>query len=626
MGSGFEGFFSYTRVDNEYTSGLVRNVHKYIEKEVQSQIGEHFRLFLDVDDIEPGVKWQRRIEEVVHSSIIFIPVLTPSFLKSAWCRKEFQQFLARESPGGYTSNMLPLKLTAIPRNMKLSDEEAVVLRDLEQRQLTDITEYRKSPRVTRGLSDALDAMVKRIVELYILADTASGAGTAVPPTSEAAPIDTISEPPVIEPPGPPTSTPMTVVVDAYGRGDYDDLALAVEAAAPGTRLTIRPGTYEGAVSVGKQLELVGDGLREEIILEASGTSVLIWTAKAGSVENVTIRQLGDGQWDAIDVADGEVEIHACDITSWGRAGVAIHSSRATLEGCHVHDCRQGPGVFISENGRGIVENNRITENRQSGIQVTGTTDLHVRGNLIHDNTEDGIFIYKNGNGTFADNEVTDNTSQGIEVAANSEPVLRGNTIARNKGNGLFVHDQGGGRVEENNDISENGACGIRVSDSAGLTVRRNQVRVNTEAGIFVHEKAKGTFEDNDIIGNGKSGVEVTGGAEPLFSNNTIAQNRGNGLYLHDDGRGTFKDNQIVENVNVGIMVGFGCKPVAGRNRVEGNGGAGLDIFGYGTYEDNVVVRNGHTGGSPGIEVLTLFPLPAPSSGGTIWTAMARRIS
>src|SRR5262249_34449673 len=99
----------------------------------------------------------------------------------------------------------------------------------------------------------------------VVAGTSLPADVNAPPPNSAAPPAPASP---ITPGTAPASVP-TVIVDAMGRGDFDDLAAAIENARAGSQVLIRRGTYKSAITVGKPLELIGEGLRDDIRVEAS---------------------------------------------------------------------------------------------------------------------------------------------------------------------------------------------------------------------------------------------------------------------------------------------------------------------------------------------------------------------
>lgn len=78
-----EAFLSYTRLDDEYFGGAITSLRRLLELGVQVVTGDRtFCIFQDVDGIEFGQKWQKRLTEAISTSRFLIPVITPLFFKS----------------------------------------------------------------------------------------------------------------------------------------------------------------------------------------------------------------------------------------------------------------------------------------------------------------------------------------------------------------------------------------------------------------------------------------------------------------------------------------------------------------------------------------------------------------
>src|SRR5262249_28793990 len=61
---------------------------------------------------------------------------------------------------------------------------------------------------------------------------------------------------------------LALTVAPTGTADFRTLQEAVRRAQPGARILVRPGRYEEGVILDKSLEILGEGRREEIIVES----------------------------------------------------------------------------------------------------------------------------------------------------------------------------------------------------------------------------------------------------------------------------------------------------------------------------------------------------------------------
>ena len=78
---------------------------------------------------------------------------------------------------------------------------------------------------------------------------------------------------------------------ALHRGDFSAITAAIEAAKPGDRILVRPGLYREGFVVDKPLEIIGDGNRDDVVIEAKGKDVLMFQTTMGRVANLTFSQM-----------------------------------------------------------------------------------------------------------------------------------------------------------------------------------------------------------------------------------------------------------------------------------------------------------------------------------------------
>jgi len=110
-----EAFLSYTRLDDEYFGGAITSLRRLLELGVQVVTGDRdFNIFQDVDGIEFGQKWKKRLSEAITTSRFLIPIVTPLFLKSDPCRDELKQFIDHEKSLGRDDLILPIYFVTAP--------------------------------------------------------------------------------------------------------------------------------------------------------------------------------------------------------------------------------------------------------------------------------------------------------------------------------------------------------------------------------------------------------------------------------------------------------------------------------------------------------------------------------
>src|SRR5262249_6604031 len=144
-------------------------------------------------------------------------------------------------------------------------------------------------------------------------------------------------------------------------------------AQPGARIIVRPGRYEEGLILDKDLEICGEGPREEIVIENPDFHCLAMQKGRASLKGLTLRSVGGRKGNkrfAFDLSQGQAVLEECDIFSDTLAGVSVHGSaaEATVRHCRLHGCGTS-GVVFWERGRGTVEDCEITGNGVAGVLI-----------------------------------------------------------------------------------------------------------------------------------------------------------------------------------------------------------------------------------------------------------------
>jgi len=447
-------FMSYVNDDDKFANGKITQFRKHLSRTVKAYRGEPFDIFQDRQDIAWGQQWQERINDSLDAVTFLIPIITPSFFNSTPCRDELERFLKREAELGRNDLILPVYYIECPI---LNDKERLKHDPLAQiinaHQREDWRELCEYSFTTRKIRKALAKMAQQIMAALERSEakvsrpqpekdnSTPASGNAFSNTGDGTqsiaqgtnPIGTqinhyYTAPPKESRPQPtPTVTaePPTVVVDAMHRGDYTTITEAIKAAKPGTRILVRPGLYREGIVIDKPVEITGDGDRNDIVIEGQCRAAVVFVADNGKIANLTIRQVGSDDWYAVDIATkGRVEIEDCDISSQGKACVAIHSNaQARLRRCGIHDgglC----GIYITKNGQGTIEDNDIFANINIGVLVSHNGNATLRRNRISQNGEIGILVQSGGGGIFEDNDLRGNAKGAWNIASDCEARVR----------------------------------------------------------------------------------------------------------------------------------------------------------------------------------------------------------
>ena len=287
-------------------------------------------------------------------------------------------------------------------------------------------------------------------------------------------------------------------------------------------------------------------------LDITGTCVTSWDEQQGSVDTAyddgrSFLLARDGAQMTITHAElgylghGDVESYGL---SWRTAGTGGSITDSIVS--HLYY-----GLYTYEVSGLSVLDNEFRDNVLYGIDPhTGSRDLHIERNLVHDNGKHGIIL--------------------AEDCVDS--VIRDNVVYRNAHHGIVLYLRSDRNLVEGNESFGNSAQGINVNESAGNTLRGNRVYDNAESGVGITQLSQGNVVDgNQLRGNQQDGLRVVSeAADTGVHGNVIAENARYGLYVDTSGMLDVADNTITGN-RAGIMT-TNDAPVApsGANEVSGN--------------------------------------------------------
>jgi parallel beta-helix repeat protein len=541
------GFMSYARMDDEDeqqgASSRLSRFREALATEVERLSGTPFVIFQDRTDISWGASWRKRITESLDQATFFFPIITPRYFDSPPCRGELEQFLIRERALGRDNLILAIYYETFdplydPRRQAIDP----LIRAVAERQLDDWRELRHEPSSTPAVRRRITRLAQEVASLLPSATAAVASSRALGFTrrdrggsSRRTFTDVRSESSVI-------------VVGDTPRADFRSLARAVKDAPAGVRILVLPGTYHEGVVVDKPLEIIGEGCDPGAVsLMVRGSDAVVFATTLGRIANLTICQVaGEGDYVAVDIAQGRLDLEDCDI--------------------------------VSES--------------LSGVLVRGGTDPRLRRNVIHGSKHHGVVVMEGSFGTFENNSIRDNTMAGVVIREGSDPVFRSNEITGNKHHGFYVIEAAVGTLEDN-EIHANGFPGVAILQGSETSVRRNRIHSGRQHGIYISERALGTITGNDIYGNEYPGLVILQESDPEVVANSIYHNRDHGVWVDEGGYGRLEGNRITENRNCGVYVREGGNPRLLRNSISRNREQGVRIIdqGRGDLTGNEITAN-----------------------------------
>ena len=162
------GFFSYSRDDDADSNGALSALRDRIQRELRGQLGRSardFRIWQDKEAIPPGRLWEDEIRAALGQSVFFIPIITPTTLRSPYCRVEFDAFLARERALGRDDLIFPILYIRVPALEDRGQREAdPVLAMIARRQYVDWRQLRHLDVRSGRVGEAVEYLCSNIAD------------------------------------------------------------------------------------------------------------------------------------------------------------------------------------------------------------------------------------------------------------------------------------------------------------------------------------------------------------------------------------------------------------------------------------------------------------------------------
>ncbi|GAA4953407.1 TIR domain-containing protein [Actinoplanes utahensis] len=158
------GFWSYTRRDDDLEGGRILRLAGKIQNEYELITGEELKLFIDKKSVEWGEEWKRVTDTALTETVFFIPIITPKYLQSEECRREFIEFVGRAASVDARDLVLPILYIDTPavNDVDTADEVARLVRDTQQ---SDWRTLRLTSEESEAYRTAINLLAQRLADI-----------------------------------------------------------------------------------------------------------------------------------------------------------------------------------------------------------------------------------------------------------------------------------------------------------------------------------------------------------------------------------------------------------------------------------------------------------------------------
>lgn len=369
----------------------------------------------------------------------------------------------------------------------------------------------------------------------------------------------------------PAAAP-AIVVSAKGDGDFRTLAEALQKVATGGRILLRPGLYREALILDKAVEIIGDGRRQEIVIANASANCLLMQTTRATVRGLTLRQEKDRtkvrkSLFAVDIAQGNLILEDCDITSESLSCIGIHKELTDplIRRCRIQGSADS-GIYFFDRAGGRVEECDISNSRNVGVAIAEGAAPTLRQCSIRDGSDAGLVVWDGAAGLIEECNIFANAKANVGISEAGNPILRNCRIYAGGNSGVFVHDRGQGRLEDC-DIFHHTAAEVAVTLGGNLSMRNCRIHDGEDSGLFIGEQGQVVIAESEVYDNADAGVNVETGGVAAIRHCRINRNGSVAIRVNEGGAAQVEDCDLTDNEIASWQTEYGARIEAQGNRL-----------------------------------------------------------
>ncbi|MFI2652723.1 right-handed parallel beta-helix repeat-containing protein [Micromonospora fulviviridis] len=430
-------------------------------------------------------------------------------------------------------------------------------------------------------------------------------------------------------------TTSVLSVSARDTGCLTDISRALESAAPGDTVAVRPGVYREAPLFRRNVVLVAEDGPGSVTIEVPPGGAILAAGGEILIQDIAIRG-GDERMPLLQVAAGRVRLEACTVDATAAAAIHVRGGTVEMRGGTignsggagvVHEAGAGEYTRVRLNGiakcaimtagssapvfrdctfTGVaeaallavgasaprLEDCCIDEVGQYAVVAQQTARPHLTGTTVSGG-EVGLLVSDRATPVLERCEIRDARVHAVVTMGQAAPALSDTRVIRARGHGLDCRGTSRPRLT-NCEVRDCGAAGVVVNDAAAPHLTGGTVAGCADAGVFLTGQSRARLDGvavrdvpigvaieqeadpqlhNLSIEGVRYGLHATGGAG-RFSNGQVTGARAAGAKLADSATAVLSNSRFT-GCRVGVEVAGTARPTLSSTAVEESAGAGL---------------------------------------------------